>query len=476
MDNIKIGEVYKYCQNFSKEDLKLIKKAYEFACKCHDGQYRQSGEPYIIHPLNVAFILARLNQGVNTICAGLLHDVVEDTYATVEMLEEEFNEDIATLVYGVTKIPDESFGTFRKFLVSGVEIDPRIIMIKLADRLHNMRTLEFKSEAKQREKAEETLYHYVPLAYMTGAYEMKIELEDLAFMYLEPNIYRDLLERKKVFEINNVLEISEVLTNIKKQLEKDNIKADTLLKTKNIYRIHRALEDRNTEDLEEIPSMVCLKIIVDDVMDCYKTLGSIHAMYCPVDQIVKDKIVIPGVNGYQSIHTTLRIPDGKMLQVHIRTKEMDKIADYGIFADSSKEEIKEKMENSSFGKQIRQFNLSFTDSKEFVESLENEVFTESVYAITPLGDYLSLPKGATIIDFAYKIHTDIGNELIGAKVNGQLVDINYVIKNMDRVTIIRDKEMANPDESWLEFVKTSAAREGIKRYIKKNNKIKKLKK
>lgn len=471
MDNIEIKDIYRYCQDMTEEEILLIGKAYDFAFKCHDGQKRQSGEPYIKHPLNVAFTLASLYQGTSAIIAGLLHDVVEDTDTTIEEIEEKFGKDVATLVDGVTKIQGNPLDTLRKLLISGLFVDPRIIMIKLADRLHNMRTLEFKSEEKQKEKAKETMLYYVPTAYYTGVYEIKMELEDLAFMYLEPEKYKKICEKKIWFEIENVNYIESVLKNVKDQLKEHGVDAEVVLKTKNIYRIYKALEARDTENLEEIPSMVSLKIIVKDKIECYRVLGIINNIYKPLNSVVKDFISTPRENGYQSIHTTFIGPYNMMVQAHIRTEEMDKVADYGIFSNIEKD-IKEMAAHNAISLKLAELNEIYKNSEDFLTSVVNEIFIEdTIYPTTPRGDLVPLPSGASVIDFAYAIHTDIGNKMIGAKVNKKNVGIDYVLKHNDNVNILID-ESASPDERWLEYAKTSKAKEEIKKCLK--NKTKKI--
>ena len=464
MDNISIDVVLSYCKNITDVDKKLIVKAYEYASICHKDQVRESGEKYIIHPLNVAFTLASLKQDTNTICAGLLHDVVEDTNTTVSDLKNFFNNDIAMLVDGVTKLNDPSASS-RKLLTKGLLEDPRIIIIKLADRLHNMRTLEYKSEEKRKEKAIETMEFYTPLAYYTGVYSLKMELEDLSFKYIKPDEFKKLEEQRNDFELDNQKCVEEVLDTVYTILSSNNINSELIFKTKNIYRIYRSLISHDTNSLYEIPSMLVFKVIVEDIVDCYKSLGFIHSLYHPVNAKFKDFICNPKANGYQSLLTTLNGPFDKLVQAHIRTKEMDRVADYGIFAKTGNR-IKEDVSKREFYNSLVELNNLYTDNNDFLSSVKDEIFTDTVCVETTKGDIIELPKGSTIIDFAYKIHSDVGNEMVAAIVNNKVVDFNYILKDKDRVRIVCDKYQAQPQEEWIDYAKTSHARQKIKKYLK----------
>lgn len=474
MDNITINDVYRYCKEFSEDEMKLISRAYSFAKLSHEGQFRQSGEPYIIHPLNVAFILASLHQDANTICAGLLHDVLEDTDTTYEELEKVFNSDIANLVDGVTKIPDSPDASDRKIIINGLLVEPRIVIVKLADRLHNMRTLEYKSKEKQRQKAIETMEFFTPLAYLTGVYNLKMDLEDLAFKYIDPENYKRIEEKRKKFEFESQEHVEQLLSEIPNLLSDSNIELSQLVfKTKNIYRIYRSLEAHDTDSLYDIPSMLSLKIILKNVSDCYAALGAVHNAYPPINAKFKDFICNPRVNGYQSIHTTLKGPDDRLIQAHIRTEEMDKIADYGIFTMNRNSMISE-IAKKEFYKQLLEFNELYSDNQEFLSTVKNECFSEYVKVKTTIGEEKILPKGSTIVDFAYMIHSDVGNEMVHAIVNKRVVDFDYILKEGDSVRIVTDKNLAEPQEEWIDYAKTSRAREALKKYFKNRKEIDKV--
>ncbi len=465
---------------YNRDEVGMIRKAYEYADQMHSGQTRQSGEPYITHPLNVAYIVAEMHADRNTVCAALLHDTLEDTHATKEEIAELFNSDIANLVDGVTKISKMNFSSkaeqnlanTRKIITS-ITDDVRIIIIKLADRLHNMRTLEYKSVFKQKENSLETLEIFVPLAYYIGAYRIKSELEDISFRYLKPKEYRKLYNiMSRASEENNIV-LTEVLQNIEYILKNENIPNEIKVRTKNLYGIYK----RQSEGykISDIHDLLSLKIMVNELWDCYKTLGLIHSKYHPVNEMFKDYIWNPKTNLYQSLHTTIFAPRDKLVQTQIRTFDMDKIASFGLTAywDINKGDARDKMqkdlrEKFQFFKTLTDINNMFLDNKDFVSQVKQELFNDNIYVYTSKGDIIELPKNSTIIDFAYKIHTDVGNTLVGAKVNGEYVtDLGQTLKNRDRITVITDDYSYGPRAEWLDKVNTSNAKKKIKDFNKK---------
>ena len=463
---------------YNREEVEVIKKAYEYAKKLHDGQYRQSGEPYINHPLNVAYILADMHADRDTICAGLLHDVLEDTEITKEDIAHDFNQNVANLVDGVTKLSkmnfsskqDQNLANTRK-IITGITEDVRIIIIKLADRLHNMRTLQFKSEFKQKENALETMEIFVPLAYYIGAYRIKSELEDLSLRYLKPDMYKKIEERKLKIEEDSNGFLQEMLLKIQAMLNDKNIPNEIKVRTKNIYGIYKRLSEG--QKLADIHDLLALKIMVDEVANCYFALGMIHEKYHPINNKFKDYICNPKTNMYRSLHTTVFGPDDRLVQTQIRTFEMDKVASFGLTAywdvekgnarDVMQEDLKSKFQ---FFKSLTEINSMFGDNQQFVNQVKCELFSDKVYVYTTSGETIELPKGATPIDFAYKINTDIGNTMVGVFVNDEYVPIDYVLKNKDRVRIVTDDLSYGPREDWIEKAQTSHAKRKILDFIK----------
>ncbi len=453
-------------------------KAYEYASEHHLGQYRQSGEPYINHPLNVAYILSEMHADVDTICAGLLHDTLEDTTATKEDIAENFNKTVANLVEGVTKISklnfsskeDQNVANTRK-IITGITEDVRIIIIKLADRLHNMRTLQFKSEFKQKENAMETMDIFVPLAYYIGAYRIKSELEDLSLQYLYPDKYKRIEEVKLKIEEDSQGCLREMLQTINEIMSDNNIPHEIKVRTKNIYGIYKRLETGNK--IADIHDLLSLKIMVDSIANCYQTLGLIHSKYHPINDKFKDYIYNPKTNMYQSLHTTVFGSDDRLVQTQIRTFDMDKIASFGLTAywdinrgnarDIMQDDLKNKYQ---FFKSLVEINSVFADNQEFVRQVKSELFADKIYVYTTKGDIVELPIGATAIDFAYKIHTDLGNTMVSAVVNDRVVEPEYVLHNKDRVRIITDILSFGPREEWLDKVQTTRARRKIKEFRK----------
>ncbi len=478
---ITIEELIKNVKLYNKSGVKLITKAYEYANLMHDGQKRNSGEPYIIHPLNVAYILSEMHADTDTICAGLLHDTIEDTKATKEEIENLFNSDIANLVDGVTKISkmnfsnkvDQEMANTRKIITS-VKNDIRIIIIKLADRLHNMRTLEFKSEFKQKENALETLEIYVPFAYYIGAYRIKNELEDLSFSYLNPFEYRKTEE-----EIGNFLHsansyIYQMLTCIDNLLKIEKIPHEMKTRTKNIYGVYNSLKN-GVKSINEMHDLISIKIMVDEIKNCYIALGLIHSKYNPLNEKFKDYIYNPKVNLYRSIHTTVFGPHEKLVQTQIRTFEMDQIASFGIMTywDKKSKDVRNLMQQEfrkkfEFYKSLTEIDSIFENNIDFVEHVKSDIFSDTIYVYSQNGEMVELPKGSTIIDLAFKLSDEIGIKLMGAKVNGEMVnDLGYILDNNDRVTILTNDEALSPKDDWIDKVRTSYAKNKIKQLLKK---------
>ena len=479
MGNITLEDLLEKLIDYSKEEITLVKKAYYHAENLHRGQVRQSGEAYITHPLNVAYILGEMHADCDTICAGLLHDTIEDTNITKEDIAHEFNQNIANLVDGVTKLAkmnfsskqDQNYANTRK-IITGVTEDVRIIIIKLADRLHNMRTLQFKSEFKQKENALETMEIFVPLAYYIGAYRIKSELEDLSLKYLKPDMYKTIEEKKIRIEESSESCLKEMLYKIHGLLNDREIPNEIKVRTKNIYGIYKRLNDGHR--LSDIHDLLALKIMVDEVENCYRTLGMIHHEYHPINDKFKDYMCNPKTNMYRSLHTTVFGPEDRLVQTQIRTFDMDKVASFGLTAywDSKKGQARDIMqyelkEKFQFFKSLTEINLMFGDNQQFVNQVKTELFSDKVYVYTTKGDIIELPKGATPIDFAYKIHTDIGNTMVGAYINDESVPVDYVLQNKDRVRIITDELSFGPREEWLEKTQTSLAKRKIKEFNKK---------
>ena len=472
-----INLIKKY--NDDEEDINQIKKAYDYAKDLHEGQFRQSGEPYIIHPLNVAYILAEMHAGTDTICAGLLHDTLEDTNITKGEIIEEFNVNVASLVDGVTKISkmnfsskqDQNLANTRK-IITGITEDVRIIIIKLADRLHNMRTLEYKTEFKQKENSMETMEIFVPLAYYIGAYRIKSELEDISLQYLYPEKYKKIEDIKSKIELDSSSCLQEMLQTIKEILNNKDIPNEIKVRTKNIYGIYKRMEEGHK--LSDIHDLLSLKIMVDEVSNCYQTLGIIHSQYHPINDKFKDYIYNPKTNMYRSLHTTVFGPEDRLVQTQIRTFDMDKVASFGLTAywDISKGNARDTMQYDlknkyQFFKSLVEINKVFGDNQEFVRQIKSELFADKIYVYTTKGDVIELPKGSTPIDFAYKIHTDIGNTMVSAIVNDKAVDADYVLHNKDRVRIITDILSYGPREEWIDKAKTTKAKRKIREFSKK---------
>ncbi len=476
MNNINLNEFMEKLTEYSQPEREEIIKAYQYASSLHEGQYRQSGEAYISHPLNVAYILADMHADKDTICAGLLHDTLEDTKITKEDIISDFNEDIANLVDGVTKLSKMNFSSKKeqnlantRKIITGLTEDVRIIIIKLADRLHNMRTLQYKSEFKQKENALETMEIFVPLAYYIGAYRIKSELEDLSLRYLKPEMYKRIEEKKIKIEEDSNACLQEMLLKIESILAKKEIPNEIKIRTKNIYGIYKRLSQGHK--LSDIHDLFALKIMVDEVENCYRTLGLVHQEYHPINDKFKDYICNPKTNMYKSLHTTVFGLEDRLVQTQIRTFNMDKIASFGLTAywELEQKNARRIMQNDlkdkyQFFKSLVEINTMFGDNQEFVRQVKMELFSDRIYVYTPKGEIIELPKGATPIDFAYKVHPNLGNTMVGAFVNEEYVPIDCPLSNKDRVKIITDELSFGPREDWIKKAQTTYARRIIKEF------------
>ena len=462
-------------------DISMIEKAYQVAKKAHDGQVRKSGEPYIIHPLCVAIILADLELDKESIAAGLLHDVVEDTPMTTEDLAKEFGDEVALLVDGVTKLGqlsysadkvDEQAENLRKMFLAMAK-DIRVILIKLADRLHNMRTLKYMKPEKQKEKARETMDIYAPIAQRLGISKVKIELDDLALKYLEPDVYYDLVSQIAEKKSTREKYVQSIVAEVKQHMDNAKIEADVQGRVKHFFSIYKKMVNQD-KTLDQIYDLFAVRILVESVKDCYAALGVIHEMYKPIPGRFKDYIAMPKANMYQSLHTTLIGPKGQPFEIQIRTYEMHRIAarwKYKESGGSNEQNVEGK--NSAEAKltwlrQILEWQRDMSDNREFMSLLKSDLdlFSESVYCFTPGGDVKTLPNGSNTIDFAYSIHSAVGNKMIGARVNGKLVPIETVIKNGDRIEIITSQNSKGPSRDWLNTVKSTQAKNKINQWFK----------
>ena len=467
-------------------DLSMVEKAYKLARDAHKDQKRKSGEPYIIHPLCVAIILAELELDKETIVAGILHDVVEDTTATLEDLSREFNDEVALLVDGVTKLGQLSYShdkmdlqaeNLRKMFLAMAK-DIRVILIKLADRLHNMRTLKYMTPEKQKEKARETMDIYAPIAQRLGISKIKIELDDLSLKYLEPDAYYDLVhqiaQRKSVRDEY----VQKLVEEVRQHIKDAGIPAQVDGRAKHFFSIYKKMVNQH-KTLDQIYDLFAIRIIVDSVKDCYAALGVIHEMYKPIPGRFKDYIAMPKPNMYQSLHTTLIGPTGQPFEIQIRTFEMHRTAEYGIAAHWKYKEasnnggVSQPMtvteeEKLSWLRQILEWQRDMSDNKEFMSLLKSDLdlFSDTVFCFTPTGDVKNLPTGSTPIDFAYSIHSAVGNKMIGAKVNGKLVPIDYIIQNGDRVEVITSQNSKGPSRDWLNIVKSTQAKNKINQWFR----------
>lgn len=472
-----IGKVQQYSP---KADAKLIKRAYEYALKVHKGQTRQSGEEYIAHPLGVADILADMHLDSTTIAAGLLHDVIEDSPVTVTKLKEDFGPEIATLVDGVSKltrityksVEESQAKNLRKMLVAMAQ-DIRIILIKLADRLHNMRTVAHLSAAKQRLKAQETLEVYAPLAHRLGMYQVKSELEDLSFATIHPKQYDEIDKLVAQRDVERQAFLRGIVKMLKEELKRVGIKTEIMGRAKHYYSIYQKMvrEDREFDDIYDL---IAVRVIVDSVRDCYATLGIIHTLFKPIPGRFRDFIAVPKFNMYQSLHTSVVGPEGRHLEIQIRTSEMHRTAEYGIAAHwRYKEGEKEQdqfEERLAWFRQMLDWPSDLKDAGEFMENLKIDLLENEVFVFTPKGKVVSFPKGATPVDFAYAIHSDIGERCVGSRVNSKIVPLEYEMKSGDVVEIITSKSSPGPSRDWLNIVRTTKARNRIKQWFAKKEK------
>jgi len=465
------------------ESFDMIEKAYNLAKDAHGDQERKSGEPYLIHPVAVANILAELELDKESIVAGILHDVVEDTHYTVEDIAELFNDEVALLVDGVTKLGAITYTSdkveiqaenYRKMFLAMAK-DIRVILIKLADRLHNLRTLIYMPENKQIEKAKESLDIYAPLAHRLGISKIKVEMEDLSLRYLDKEAYYDIVEKIKRKRSDREKYIMAVVKNVKENLEKVHIEAEVVGRPKHFFSIYKKMINQN-KTIDQIYDLFAVRAIVDSVKDCYGVLGVIHELYTPVPGRFKDYIAMPKPNMYQSLHTTLIGPEGEPFEMQIRTLEMHRTAEFGIAAHWKYKEGKtaQSMEKSEEQKidwlrHILEWQRDMSDNKEFMDVLKSDldVYSDQVYAFTPSGDVINLPKGSSPIDFAYYIHSAVGNKMVGARVNGKIVTFDYKVHNGDRIEIITSQNSSGPSRDWLNIVKSSQAKSKINQWFRK---------
>ncbi|WP_294795870.1 bifunctional (p)ppGpp synthetase/guanosine-3',5'-bis(diphosphate) 3'-pyrophosphohydrolase [uncultured Fenollaria sp.] len=474
-DLIKIIEKY-----MTEEEVAFVMKAYEYAKAMHKDQKRKSGEPYIIHPVNVAIILADLDMDVETIIAALLHDVVEDTPATYDDVKNMFSEDIANIVDGVTKLNKLNYKSSEDFqaenlrkMILAMNNDIRVIIVKLADRLHNLRTLEYMNEEKQKQKAKETIEIYAPLAGRLGIFKIKWELEDLSLRYLDPEGYYDLVEKINKKRSEREKEINEIIKAISTELDKQELHYDISGRPKNFYSIYKKMNGKN-KSFESIYDLIAVRILVDTVKDCYAVLGIVHSMWKPLPGRFKDYIAMPKPNMYQSLHTTVISDTGEIFEIQIRTYEMHEVAEYGIAAHwkykGGKAQGKDVDNKLDWLRQLLEWQKDLKDPKEFIDTLKIDFFDDEVFVFTPNGDVVDLPEGSTPVDFAYRVHTGVGNTCVGAKVDSRIVPLNYKLKNGNIVEIITQKSASGPSRDWLKFVKSPRAKQKIKQWFKSKEK------
>ncbi len=464
-------------------DISMIEKAYKIAREAHEGQFRKSGEAYIIHPLWVGMILAELELDKETIVAGILHDVVEDTIMTEQEIEMEFGKEVALLVDGVTKLGQLSYSSdkleiqaenLRKMFLAMAK-DIRVILIKLADRLHNMRTLQFMRPEKQKEKARETMDIYAPIAQRLGISKIKTELDDLSLRYSQPEVFYDLVQQINARKTEREEFVAQIVEEVSEHMKNSDIKSEVKGRVKHFFSIYKKMVNQD-KTVDQIYDLFAVRIIVDSVKDCYAALGVIHEMYTPVPGRFKDYIAMPKPNMYQSLHTTLISAVGQPFEIQIRTKEMHKTAEYGIAAhwkykesNDGKKNVKAQEEAKlSWLRQILEWQQD-TDNREFLSLLKGDLdlFAEDVYCFTPNGDVKNLPNGSTPVDFAYAIHSAVGNKMVGARVNGKLVNIDYKIQNGDRIEVLTSQNSKGPSRDWLMIVKSTQAKNKINQWFKK---------
>ncbi len=468
--------LHKFKEYSPNQDTSLIEKAYRFAQNAHQDQKRESGEPYFTHCCHVANILMDFNLDGDTICAGLLHDTVEDTGVTLEDIRKEFNKEIAHMVQGVTKISDLKFSStdeetvenWRKMLIAVAE-DVRVILIKLADRTHNMRTLQFMSPEKQKFKAYETISLYAPLAQRLGMFTIKTDLEDLSFKYLHPELYEDIKSQVEARTADRQAALETFKQALAPALAKENLDSRILARAKNYYSIYRKMQKHNCS-FAEIQDSLGVRIITKTVPHCYRALGLVHSIFKPIAGTFTDYIATPKANMYQSIHTTVLSPTGDIIEIQIRTEEMHKTCEYGIAAHW-RYKLGNVKQDKNFDEKINwirrwiEWQQDLTAPREFLEGFKTDVNLQQIFVFTPRADVKSLPEGSTPIDFAYAIHTDIGDHYVGARVNNRMVRMDYAFKTGDVCEIITRKN-GEPKRDWLEFAKTANARSHIKRFLR----------
>lgn len=479
----KIGDVIALVQkNEPDADTSMIMRAFELADEAHKGQKRKSGEEYIIHPVAVAYILAEYKMDTETICAALMHDVIEDTHYTHEQIAAIFNARIADLVEGVTKIgkieyqsKEESQAEYLRKMVMAMSKDIRVILIKLVDRLHNMRTLEYMNPAKQQEKARETLDIYAPIANRLGIQAIKGELEDLSLKYLDPEGYYDLVKKVKARKQVREEYVDQVIVILKAKIDETGIPCKIYGRSKHFYSIYRKMKAQHRQ-FDEIYDLIAVRVIVDSIKDCYGVLGLVHTEWKPIPGRFKDYIAMPKPNMYQSIHTTVIGPNGDPFEVQIRTKEMHQVAEYGIAAHWKYKEGKTGEKNAHYEKriawirQIMEWQQELDNAGDLLETIKVDLLNEEVYVFSPKGQVFELPMGSCPLDFAYRIHSDIGDTCVGARVNGKIVPLNHTLNNGDIVEVMTSKHSNGPSRDWLNFVKSAHARNKIRQYFKREEK------
>ncbi len=458
---------------YPEADFEKLEKAYHYAGKAHEGQRRSSGEDYIIHPINVSATLIKLRMDLDSIIAGLLHDVIEDCDISAEELENEFGKNVAQLVVGLTKISKIKFKTkeesqaenFRKMVVAMAK-DIRVIIVKLADRMHNMRTLQYVSEEKQKKIAQETLDIYVPLASRLGINSVKSELEDLCLRFLHPDVYYRLAEKVAMKKNERDFYINDTIEVIKEQLIEFGIKAEIKGRPKHFYSIYKKMISRGV-DFDQIQDILAFRVITNNITECYKILGIMHSAFTPIPGRFKDYIAIPKVNGYQSLHTTVIGPRAERIEIQIRTMEMDEVAETGVAAHwKYKEGIHSGKAKLDWIEQLLEFNKNVESNAEFLDVIKNDLDVGGVFIFTPKGDVMELRYGSTPLDFAYSVHTEVGHHCVGAKVNGKMVPLRYVLKSGDTVEVLTSKKQT-PTKDWLNIVRSSRAKTKIKQWLLK---------
>jgi GTP pyrophosphokinase len=476
MSNVRLEDIVERLQSNNPEaDVDLVRRAYIFSARAHQGQTRLSGESYLIHPLDVAKILADLKLDAATVAAGILHDTIEDTTSTTEEIQSLFGDEVAKLVDGMTKLSrielqsreEREAQNFRKMIVA-MSNDIRVILIKLADRLHNMRTLKFLTPEKQKRTAQETLDIYAPLANRLGIAKIKTELEDLSFQYLHPGEYREIANKVAQKRLERQTYINELIEIVKRQLAEHGYKGEVKGRPKHLYGIWQKMQKQGIS-FDDVYDLIAVRIITDTKVNCYAILGLIHSLWTPVPGRFKDFIGVPKSNLYQSLHTTVIGPKGERVEFQLRTEEMHRLAEEGIAAHwryKEKSAMSQREEQQfAWLRQLLEWQSDLTDAKEFMETVKGDLFPDVVYVFTPKGDVRELPQGSTPVDFAYAVHTDIGHQCVGAKINGKIVPIKHVLRNGDRIEVITQTGHT-PSRDWLKFVKTSKARTRIKAWVK----------